>query len=453
MNKTTLETAFNAGSARFVEDWKAFLRFASISAEPEHANDCHDCAAWLSKHLGAIGFQSRVIETGGHPLVFAERRGKPGRPVILFYGHYDVQPVDPVEKWTTPPFEPDLRGTRLYARGAQDNKGQVMYVLKAMETLARNNALDCGVKVLIEGEEEGGGAGTCEALPGLKKELAADVLLACDAQAAPSGGPTITMGLRGLAHLTAVLHGPAHDLHSGSHGGRAPNPATGLARLIASFHNNDGSVAVPGFYEGVAEPTQKERALAAKGAVDDETYRKQTGVKPLAGESRYSPVERVGFRPSLEVNGIRSGYGGPGAKTIIPSSATVKLTMRLISGQAPAKILAAVIAHLEKNTPPGFSLEIAEKGIAGGALRLNVDSPVISHAARVLGSLFGQEVTMLWEGASVPIIAMLSEISGAEPLLVGFGREEDNIHAVNESFSMEQFRGGFLFAASYLASQ
>ncbi len=452
MKKQNLEKVFEADKGRFVEDWKAVLRFASISGEPEHANDCRMCAEWLVAHLKSMGFQSRLIETGGHPLVFGERRGKPGKPVVLFYGHYDVQPVDPVDKWKTPPFEPDLRGSRLYARGAQDNKGQLMYALKAIETLVRNNALECGMKILIEGEEEGGGPATFKTLPSLRAELAADILMACDVQAAPSGLPTITMGLRGLAQLTAVLHGPAHDLHSGSHGGRAPNPATGMARLVATLHNTDGSVAVEGFYEGVREPTQKERMLAAKGAVDDETYRRQTGVMPVAGEVRFLPVERVGFRPSLEVNGIHSGYGGPGAKTIIPSDAIVKLTMRLIAGQDPAKILAAVIAHLERNTPPGLRIEVTEKGIFGGALRLDVDSPVVVKAGRVLRDLFGQEVAMLWEGASVPIVEELIKISGAEPLLVGFGLEEDNIHAVNESFSLEQFRGGFMYVATFLAS-
>lgn len=453
MDKQALEQMFDAESARYVEEWKALLRFPSISQDPGHAGDCRRCAEWLVEHLKSIGFQSRLIETAGHPLVFAERRGKPGKPVILFYGHYDVQPVDPVEQWTTPPFEPDLRGGRLYARGAQDNKGQLLYALKAMDALARSDALNCTVKVLLEGEEEGGGAGTTGALPGLKNLLAADILMVCDAQAAPLGGPTLTMGLRGLASLTVTLTGPNRDLHSGSHGGRAPNPATGMARLIATLHNPDGSIAVEGLYDNVRPPTDQERKLALKSGANDDTYRRQTGVSPVAGESRFMHFERTGFRPSLDVNGIHSGYGGKGAKTIIPAKAIAKLTIRLVPDQDPAACLAAVVSHLEKHVPAGLTISITEKAAIGGALRLDVDSPVITRAARILTDLFAQETVMLWEGASVPIVAELSALSGAEPLLAGFGLEEDNMHAVNESFALSQFRRGFLYVAAFLAEQ
>jgi len=346
-----------------------------------------------------------------------------------------------------------LRSGRLYARGAQDNKGQLMYALKAMEALIRRDALNCTVKVLLEGEEECGGTGTVGALPGLKDLLKAGILMVCDAQAVPSGSPTLTMGLRGMANLTVTLSGPVHDLHSGTHGGRAPNPATEMARLIATLHNPDGSVAVEGFYDKVRAPTDVERRLAMRSSATEETYRRQTGVLPVAGEKRFSHVERAGFRPSVDVNGIQSGYGGKGVKTIIPAKAIAKLTIRVVPDQDPSECLAAVISHLEKHAPAGLTLAITEQGASGGALRLNVDSPVATMAAQIMSNLFSQETVMLWEGASVPIVADLSGISGAEPLLAGFGSEEDNIHAVNESFSLSQFRGGYLYVAAFLAAQ
>jgi len=448
MDKVELQRYFRKNRVRFVEEWKEFVRFPSVGADASRQKDCHACAKWLAGRLERMGFRASLVPARNIPPVFAERPGDPGKPTILFYGHYDVQPADPVGEWTTPPFEPCVRGGRLYGRGAQDNKGQVMYALKAFEALGNSGPT---IKVIIEGEEENGGADLARALPRLRSRLKADILMVSDSFAAPDGAPAITMGLRGLVNANAVLRGPRRDLHSGTHGGLAPNPATGMAQLVAGLHNRDGSVAVRGFYDGVKAPSGAIRRLARVDRFSAGDYRKKTGVAPVGGEKKYGPVERASFRPTLEVNGMHSGYGGTGTKTIIPSYAMVKLTARLVPGQDPAKCLAAIKRHLADNVPAGLELEIVESGIAGPAFATDINSPVVARSARVLKRLFGVEPAYVWEGASVPVIPRLVAASGAQPLLVGFGQEEDNIHAVDESFSFAQFEKGFLYVASFLS--
>ncbi|MBN1557468.1 MAG: M20/M25/M40 family metallo-hydrolase [Lentisphaerae bacterium] len=450
MDKASLTRQFEDSWARTFEEWRTLLRFPSVSADPEHDRDCRACAEWLCEHLDAAGLEAHVLETPGKPAVFAQRPGRCREPTVLFYGHYDVQPPDPLDRWTTPPFEPDLRGGRVYARGAQDNKGQLFAALKAVETLARADALDIPVKILLEGEEECGSAGLTAVLPAWRERLAADVLLVTDTGTAPSGAPAVIMGLRGLVHATVVLHGPSRDLHSGQHGGVAPNPAAGLARLLATLHGPDGRVAVAGFYEGLAAPTERERALANAVPFDAAAYRAATGVPPAGGEQDYSPPERLGFRPALDVNGLSAGYAGTGVKTIIPARAAAKLTARLGAGQDPRACLDALIRHLEAHVPAGLRLEIAERGVGGAAFRLDPDAPLAARAVRVLRGLSGREPALLWEGASIPAVSGLAAAAGAEPLLAGFGAEADNAHAPDESYSIEQFRLGYLFVALML---
>jgi acetylornithine deacetylase/succinyl-diaminopimelate desuccinylase-like protein len=451
MTKHDLDGAFEANRDRFLREWEELLRFPSISAAPEHADDCRRCAAWLADAIGAMGFATRLVPTASHPLLIAERPGPPGSPTVLFYGHYDVQPVDPLGLWQTPPFAPTLRDGRLYARGAQDNKGQLFAALKAIETLAGARRLNVTLKILLEGDEETGRMPVLAALERERAALQADLVMAADTGTVSSGAPTITVGLRGIAHLTAVLCGPDHDLHSGVHGGRAPNPATGIARLAATLHDDSGRVAVPGFYDGVAEPTAEERALANTPGFDAEWYESVTGVAPVGGEADYTPLERTAFRPALDLNGIHSGYGGAGSKTIIPARAEMKVSARLVPGQRPDRILELIVAHLRRNTPPGMRLEIPEQGIGGPAVRVSLASPGLRLAREVLGELSDRPVAFLWEGASVPILSYLPVITGGEPLLVGFGHETDNIHAPNESYSLEQFRMGFLYTGMFLA--
>jgi len=450
VNKADIEKTFDQNRRNYTEEWQQLLSFPSISAEPEHEKDCLDCACWLVEHLRAIGFESRLLKTSSKPVVFGERNGKSGKVVVLFYGHYDVQPVDPLEEWSTPPFEPTLKDGRLYARGAQDNKGQLFYALKAMEMLIQNAALDATVKIVLEGEEECGSKGISEAVNDWGDLIAADVLMVTDTATARSGAPAIIMGLRGILHLSVTLSGPHYDLHSGTHGGVAPNPAAEMACLVAGLHDADGKIALKGFYDCVEEPTETERRLTNSVPFDMNSYMTETGVPATAGEKQFNPPERAAFRPSIDVNGIHSGYAGPGIKTIIPARSAAKITARLVPGQDPEFCLKAIIHHFKENTAEGLHCEVTEQGIGGRALRLDPNSPVVARAKRILDHLTGEETTLAWEGASIPIVSGLAFASGAEPLLAGFGMEEDRAHAPNESFSLEQFKLGYMYVALML---
>ena len=291
---------FSREEKRFIGEWSELLAFPSISADPAHAPDCRSCAKWLVSHLDKIGFPAKLLETSGHPVVFAERKGKPGKPVVLFYGHYDVQPVDPIDEWQTPPFEPVIRNGRVYARGAEDDKGQFFAIIKAMEILVSSDKLDCTVKIIIEGEEEYRSLGISESLEKWQEMLKADILMLCDTNMAAPDTPTIIMGLRGIISLEIALTGPRHDLHSGMHGGVAPNPAAGMAKLVASLHNPDGSIAVPGMYDSVAEPSEREKKLANASAPDEATYMTAIGVPPVAGEKRFSLFFRFFAKSATE---------------------------------------------------------------------------------------------------------------------------------------------------------
>lgn len=451
LNLQELEQAFAGRRDRILADWIEFLRFPSISADPAHHQDCLDCAAWVAERLRRLGFSVEIAATRTKPFVFAERPGNPAKPVVLFYGHYDVQPADPVSAWTSPPFAPELRGDRLYARGAQDNKGQVFYTLAAIETLIDANALDVTLKVLIEGEEENSSGGLNESLDAWGDRLQADVLMVHDTGTVQSGAPTIIMGLRGIVNLSVELCGADHDLHSGIHGGLAPNAAQGVAQLAASLFDPDGRVAVPGFYDGVAPASALDAQLAAAVPFDATAYRRLTGTTPDGGMRGLPAYERVGFLPSLDVNGIHGGYGGSGIKTIIPAAAILKLTARLVPDQDPAAVLDSISAFLVRNTPPGMRLTISEQGIGGPGFRLDPESAVVKKAQAVLSSVCPEQpVAFLWEGASIPIVARLAQTANATPLLVGFGSEADRIHAPDESFSLAQFRSGFLYAGMFL---
>ena len=453
MDRSSLQAAFDARRETILADWVRLLRFPSVSAEPAHAGDCRACAAWLRERLAQLGLTAELLEAPArNPVLFAERRGAPDAPTLLFYGHYDVQPADPLDQWVSPPFEPQWRGGRLYARGAQDNKGQAFGVLTALETLISANALRATVKIVIEGNEESGGTPAIALLKRHRERLRADLLLACDTNRGEEGVPAITMGLRGIIVLTAVLRGSSHDLHSGVHGGRAPNPATGLARMVASLHAQDGSIAVTGFYDGVPPPDAAERALANACATDHAAFERQNGVAPVGGERAFTHAERTAFRPAIDINGFHSGYDGAGSKTIIPCEATVKLSARLVPGQDPARMLQALVSHLQARVPDGLRLEISESGIGGPAVKLSPNSSVVRQACLALAAMGGPAPVFIWEGASVPMLSMLPALAGAEPLLVGFGSDADRIHAPNESYSLEQFLGNYLFAGLFIGA-
>ena len=434
----------------FFEQWKEFLRFSSISADSAFAANCEDCCTWLEQHIRALGFSVEILRGEGRPMLFAERAGNLTKRTVLFYGHYDVQPVDPIELWQTSPFQPEVRGGRMYARGAQDNKGQLFYVLKAIETLVKENTLDCPLKLLIEGEEEVGSTMIAELIPKLKDRLKADVLMVCDTGTLHESLATITMGLRGIVSCEVKLTGPKYDLHSGVHGGLIRNPANEIARLVASLHKEDGSIAVKDYYKDVAPVDEQDRILANQAPYELERYEQTVGIKPIGGELGYSVAERRGFRPTIEINGIHGGYGGEGGKTIIPSSASVKISSRVVSGQDPEWCVAAIIEHLRERAPKEMQFTVVNRHVGGPAISLSSKTKLVAIAREVLDLVSNGKTIFMWEGASIPIVTELANQAGAEPLLVGFGLEEDCIHAPNESFSLAQFEKGFLYSALLL---
>jgi acetylornithine deacetylase/succinyl-diaminopimelate desuccinylase-like protein len=435
-------TYFEANRTAILDDWFALLRLPTVGTDSKRLGDCARATAWLKQFLKALSFDVEIMTPDSGipvPILLAERQGAEGSMTALFYGHYDVQPEDPVDAWQTPPFEPTLANGRVYARGAQDNKGQAFAVLQALKALIESGEALPHLKLVLEGQEECGSTGLSVLAPALASRLQADVLMVCDTSCGPDNRPAIIAGLRGVQHVTVNLSGPSYDLHSGTHGGVAPNPAQGLAHLLASLHRDDGSIAVEGFCNHIHPPSDEERETARQGAASDEQYAAEIGCPPAGGLQGCDAVTRGSFMPTIEVNGIHSGYGGPGSKTVIPSTALAKLSMRLVPDQHPAETLAAVQKHLADRCPPGMTLTFADACIGAPGFRLPLNSPIFRLATDVLTQMDARGPLFRWEGASIPIVATLQHLSGAAPLLVGFGREEDKIHCPNESFGLDQF--------------
>ena len=449
---------FDEQRETILKEYFELLRFPTVGAEPTRLKDCVDCAMWLKKWLAPQGFAVELMQApkmlGTPPILFAERKGTEGAPTVLFYGHYDVQPPDPLDAWETPPFEPTLKDNqRVYCRGSQDDKGQFFAFLCGMRNfLASHTETVPTIKIVLEGQEESGSTALTALAPTIKDRLRADVLLVCDTGAAAELRPAIMAGLRGVSHFTVRLEVANYDLHSGEHGGIAPNPAQGMAELIASLHNPDGSIAVRGFCDHVVPPTDEERAAAESAAVSPEEYEKTTGVAPVGGEAGLTLTERNSFRPTIEVNGIHTGYGGPGSKTVIPAGALAKLSMRLVPDQNPDDVMAAVSRHLRQHTPRGMKLFIEDLTGEAAGFRLPLASPVFRLAASVLEELDPRGAVYQWDGASIPVVSTLKTCSGAAPLLVGFGQPEDRIHAPNESFGLNQFARAMAWAEKILAA-
>ncbi len=450
MDSTDFVTYFDAELGRFIDEWKEFLSFESISTDPVFSGQCDACAGWIVSHLERLGFTCSLLSTEGKPVVFAELEGSPEKPTVLFYGHYDVQPVDPVALWESPPFKPELRNGRMYGRGAQDNKGQVFYFIKAIEALRAFNVEIPTVKMLIEGEEESGSEGISKKLHEWKDKIAADVLMVCDTGMIDPQVPTVTMGLRGMAACEVRVYGPRYDLHSGVFGGIVVNPLQELVRIAGLLHDKDGKVAVPGFYDGVEVPSPELAKRALEAPLDLGRLEQSVGVPFVGGEQNFGVLERRGLRPTLEINGIGGGYQGAGGKTVIPSSGFIKLSMRLVAGQDPGRILDAVEKFVMASVSEGCRAEISERNVGGEALLLPLESEVLSKAVESLEKEFGAKPALLWEGASIPIIPLLQRTSGAAPLLIGFGLEEDAIHSPNESFSLDQLKDGFRYVSALL---
>ncbi len=429
-----------------------YLEIPSISTDPAHAGDVRRCALWLEERMRAAGLEARVINTGHHPMVYGEWLGRPGAPTVLFYGHYDVQPADPLEEWRHPPFTPTLEGDQLVARGATDDKGQSLaHLLAVGAMLAERGELPVNVKFLVEGEEESGG-GSIERFvrEDRGQTLRADCVVVSDSSMFAPGQPSLLYGLKGLLYLELKIRGPARDLHSGTYGGAVANPLNALAHILASLRDPaTGRVLVDGFYDDVRPLEDWERREFGALPFDEAAYAREIGVSALAGEHGYTTLERAWARPTLDVNGIWGGYRGPGAKTVLPASGGAKLSMRLVPDQDPQKIAAAVTAHLERAAPVAVSIEV-EVLSATGPVLIEVEGPFVEAATEALADTWGAQPVRVREGGSIPIVATFAEVLQVPVLLMGFGLADDRLHSPNEKFDIPHFYNGIRTIARLL---
>ena len=441
-SKLPVSCAIGASMADHLDALFDCLRFPSVSTDSSHAPDVRACADWLHARLNAMGMKAEIHETPRHPVVLAKGPQKEGRPHVLLYGHYDVQPADPIDLWSSDPFQPEIRDGVIYARGATDNKGQFMAHLMGIEqTLASHGDLPVNLTVLLEGEEEIGSPNLDPFLEKHRADLACDVVAVSDTGMVAAGLGTLTYGLRGIACLEFTVTGPSADLHSGVWGGAVANPATAAAALVASLHDENRAVAIDGFYDDVCPLEKWEReAWAALPGGEDETLA-LTGAPALSGEAGFSELEHRWGRPTAEVNGIWGGYQGEGSKTIVPSKASVKLSFRLVPDQDPADILGKAKTHLEKHLPAGITLEI-EDGHAGKSYLMDPHSPYGKAAQRALVTTFGGEPALIREGGSIPIVQSFKDILEADTLLLGLALPDCQIHSPNENFPVASYEAG-----------
>jgi acetylornithine deacetylase/succinyl-diaminopimelate desuccinylase-like protein len=431
---------------------KALLRIPSVSAQPDHNADTRRAAEFVRDDLKAMGVDARLMETKGHPLVYGERRDAPGKPTLLVYGHYDVQPPEPLEPWLSPPFEPTVRGGNLYARGATDDKGQMLTHLKAAEAwLKTAGRLPINVKFLIEGEEEVGGAGLEAYVASHKDELACDYAVISDTSQFAPGIPAITYGLKGLAYFEILVQGAKTDLHSGTFGGAVANPCNALATILASLKGPDGRILVPGFYDDVRPLEQWERDEFAKLPFSEPEFQASLGVTALVGEAGYTTLERKWARPTCDVNGVFGGYQGPGPKTVLPCKAGAKFSFRLVPDQDNRKIADLLRAHIHRVCPPGVTYELIEHHGAPPVLVEVKGSPGVEASARAIEAGFGRRPVFMREGGSIPVVGLLKTHLGVDTLLLGWGQTDDNLHGPNEKFSLDDFHRGIKSAAHLLA--
>ncbi len=437
----------------FLSELIDFLRIPSISSRSEHKSDVERCANWLSEHLKSIGVQNvKIYPTSGHPIVYGEWKSNDSVPTILVYGHYDVQPVEPLELWESPPFEPTIKNGKIYARGSSDDKGQLFIHLKAFESLLKTNrSVPINIKFLFEGEEESGSNHLDEFIENHPELLKCDSVLISDTEWFAEGLPSICYALRGIAFLEIKVKGPKRDLHSGSYGGTVDNPAEVLAWLITQLKDRYGRITIPGFYENVLPLTKEEREAFNKLPFDERKFRDELGIDELFGEIGFSPIERMWARPTLEINGIYGGYTGEGAKTIIPSEASAKISMRLVPNQTAEEITAKFIKHIKNLAPPTVEIEITALH-GGNPVITSIDSVWIRKAQEALKSTFAIEPVFMREGGSIPVCETFKRVLGASPVLIGFGLPNDNIHSPNESFSINNFFNGTKAMALYYIS-
>lgn len=427
---------------RFLEEMLDLLRIPSVSAKSEHKEDMRQCAEAVKKQLLNAGAdKAEVMETAGHPVVYGEKIIDASKPTVLVYGHYDVQPAEPLELWHSGPFEPVIKDGKVYARGSADDKGQFYMHVKALEILVRTNSLNTNIKFLIEGEEEVGSPNLGKFVSDNKELLKADVILISDSAMLSMENPSLDIGVRGLSYIEVEVTGPSRDLHSGIYGGAVANPITILSKMIASCHDENNHITIPHFYDDVVEASRQERALMAKAPYNEDEYMQDLGVKELWGENGFTTNERTGIRPTLELNGIWGGYTGEGAKTVLPSKATAKISARLVPNQSSAKITEILLAHFRKIAPKSVTVNAFEHH-GGEAYMTPIDSTAYKAAAAAVKETFGKEPIPVRGGGSIPICSILEKELGIKIVFMGFGLDSDNLHSPNEKFNLENYYKG-----------
>ena len=436
---------------RLLDELKIFLRIPSVSTLPEHIPDVLRAAQFVADSMKTAGLENiEVISTAKHPLVYADWLHAPGKPTVLCYGHYDVQPPDPLDEWISPPFEPTVRDGNIYARGSADDKGQMYMHIKAVEALlATTGTLPVNLKFLIEGEEEVGGESVAKFVAENPMRLKADVALVSDTELFAEGLPTLCIGLRGLIYTEIEARGPSRDLHSGMYGGAAPNAVFGLIELLAKMKDANGKIQIPGMYDDVAAPTPAEKRSWEHLPFDDKDFLKnEVGSTQLTGEPGYPVFERVWARPTLEVHGIAGGFTGAGAKTVIPARATAKVSMRMVPNQDPEKIIAAYKKFVAENTPAGIHTEVRVLSW-GPAIMVNPDHPAIHVAAQAFRDILGKETVFIRSGGSIPIVGDFAKHLGIPTILMGFGLPDDGLHSPNEKYKVANYYAGIMTIAHF----
>lgn len=432
----------------WLKDYYTFLSFPSISSEPQYKQDVLNCANWLSNYLKKLDFDVEIWPSTGHPIIFAShmKAGK-DKPTLLIYNHYDVQPIDPLNEWHSSPFEPTLRNDEVYARGAQDNKGQCFYVLQSLKLLKElTGTLPINIKLCIEGEEEIGSAGLAHVLAEKKEKLQADYLAIVDLGLHKAKTPALTLGVRGILTLDIEVKGSHTDLHSGSHGGIAINPIHALVKLLSELRDEKGRITIPGFYQDVREMSVKELSNISFH-FDSNEYFQQTGALPNGGELEFSVLERAWIRPSLEINGICGGYTGTGFKTVIPAKAFAKISCRLVPDQQPTKIGELITTYFKDHAPPGIQVTVHVHPGQGKSVRISPNAWVVKSFAKAFEEVFKIPCEFIFEGASIPIVPELAAACGGETILLGLGLSTDQIHAPNEHFGIDRLEQGMLIMA------
>lgn len=431
-----------ANKDRFLEELLDLLRIPSVSARSEHKADMIRCAEAVEAHLKKAGADTtKIYATPGHPIVYGEKNVDPSKPTVLVYGHYDVQPPDPLELWHSGPFEPVIKDGKIYARGACDDKGQFFMHVKALEVMNNSGSFPCNIKFLIEGEEEVGSPNLATFVQQNKDLLKADVILISDTSMLSMDTPSIDVGVRGLSYIEVEVTGPNRDLHSGVYGGAVANPITMLAKMIASCHDENNHITIPGFYDDVVEATPEERAKMAKAPFNEAAYKQDLGVTELWGEKGYATNERTGIRPTLELNGIWGGYTGEGAKTVLPSKAYAKISARLVPNQSSAKITEKLLNYFQSIAPAGVTVKASEHH-GGEPYMTPIDSKEYQAVAKAIQTTFGKEPIPVRGGGSIPICALFEKELGLKIVFMGFGLDSDNLHSPNEKYDLFNFYKG-----------